>query len=86
MTTTAEPRVTAAQNEHDKNPITFLIESGLLEPRGATADRLRDILKPCRLSVDGFNYTGFLEARKRIGESLGPGETLAQLIVEMREE
>lgn len=82
----AEPGVTAVQGELDENPIAFLIESGLLEPRGATADRLRNILEPSRLSVEKLNYTAFLEARKRIGESLGPGETLAQLIVEMREE
>lgn len=83
MTIAVESRP-SIQLQQNKDPIAFLVACGLLEPRGTMATQLRVILKPYLPPVDELDPPAFLEARERVGKSLGPGETFAQIIIEMR--
>ena len=86
MQTAVESQPLVVQAQQEKDPIAFLTACGMLEPRGTSAIQLREILKPYLPSTEELDYAAFLKARERIGKTLKPGESFAQLIVEMREE
>lgn len=86
MATAIESQRVVVQPPRERDPIAFLAACGVLEPRGTSAIQLREILEAYLPSEDEFNDSAFLEARERIGKALKPGESFAQLIVEMREE
>ncbi len=86
MTTAVETQRVVAQPQDDKDPIVFLIACGLLEPRGTIAGRLREILGAYLPLAESVSYSALQGARERIGKSLKPGETLAQLVIQMWEE
>ena len=77
---------TAEKRTEELDPIEFLLSCGVLEPRGRTSQQIREILAPYLPGEAEIDEIRFLKARERIGKALKPGESFAQLVVQMREE